>query len=107
MSDYIDTRRASNAHDTAMAVFRSEVYTEAVAYLSASGSDLDGLTADDAIALLRARQAEVAAAPGAGMLDHATAAYYREAAASLRNAGHDHAARLLEHFADDLDGGQS
>ncbi|MEU5155601.1 hypothetical protein [Glycomyces sp. NPDC021274] len=101
------TRPAPNPHDTALAVFRPEVYSEAVDYLSAFDSDLDGLTAEDAIARLRARRDEVAAAPGAGMLDHATAAYYRQAAASLRNAGHEHSARLLEHVADDLDGGQS
>jgi len=98
------TRPAPNPHDTAMAVFRPEVYSEAVDYLSAFDSDLDGLTADDAIARLRARRDEVAAAPSAGMLDHASAAYARWFADRIEATGYTGAATLLRHVADDFDG---
>lgn len=102
------TRPVPNPHDVAMAVFRPEVYGEAVDWLEQMNPAR--LKADAgfrvAVGKLRARQHETAAAPAAGMLDHATAAYYRQAAASLRTVdGHEHSARLLEHVADDLDGG--
>jgi hypothetical protein len=101
------TRPAPNPHDTAMAVFRPEIYAEAADWLeqfdpNAAKSDLMYSAAIDR---LRARRDETAKAPGAGMLDHATAAYYRKAAASLRSTQYGDAALLLEHLADDLDGG--
>jgi hypothetical protein len=108
MSDYIDT--TPNAHDTALAVLRPELYGEAASWLEAHCPADMGVFEPgfrDAVAYLRLRQEETAAAPGAGSLDHITAAYYREAARSLRGVdGHEHSARLLEHVADDLGGGR-
>jgi hypothetical protein len=109
MSDYISLHPAPNAHDTALAVFRPVLYGEAVDWLEAHCPEDLGVFEPgfrEAGAYLRLRQAEAAKAPGAGSLDHITAAYYRQAAASLRGVdGHEHSARLLEHVADDLDGG--
>lgn len=96
-----------NPHDIAMAVIRPELYGEAVDWLEAHcPEDLGPFEPGyrDAVEYLKFRQAETA--PGAGSLDSITAAYYRQAAAALRNVdGHENSARLLEHVADDLDGG--
>lgn len=101
------TRPAPNPHDTAMAVFRPEVYSEAADWLEQTNPGLARQNPGFKVALdkLRARQKETAAALGAGMLDHASAAYYRQAADSLENAGHYGSATLLRHVADDFDGG--
>lgn len=101
------SRRAPNPHDTAKAVFRPDVYTELHDWLRETHP---GLTEHDAgfrTALdgIKERALAAAEAPSARLLDHATAAYYRQAADSLDNAGHYGAATLLRHVADDYDGG--
>jgi hypothetical protein len=109
MSDYIDTRQAPNAHDTALAVLRPEIYTEVHDWLREMNPGLYHQNPGFRIALgkLAKRRDEVTAAPSAGMLDHATAAYYRDAAATLERLGgvHEKSARLLRSIAIDLDGG--
>lgn len=110
MSDYISTRPAPTAHDTAMAVFRPAVYTEAVDWLREFHPDHYAHNPGfrDAVAHLESRRDAVAKAPGAGVLDQVTAAYYLQAAADLRRTGvHEAAARLLESYAGDLNGAQS
>lgn len=110
MSDrtYIDTetRSTPNPHDTAMAVLRPEIYGEAAAWLREFHPDHYAHNPGfrDAVKHLESRRDEVASAPGAGLLDHVTAAYYRKAADSLENAGHYGSATLLRHVADDFDG---
>lgn len=101
------TRPAPNPHDVAMAVFRPEIYGEAADWLEQTNPGLARQNPGFKVALdkLRARRSETAKAPGAGLLDHATAAYYRKAADSLDNAGLHAAATLLRHVADDYDGG--
>lgn len=109
MSDYIETRPAPNAHDTAMAVYRPEIYTEVHDWLREMNPVLYHQNAGFRIALgkLAARRDEVAKAPSAGLLDSVTAAFYRDAAATLERVGgvHDASARLLRSLAIDLDGG--
>jgi hypothetical protein len=91
-----------------MAVLRPEIYTEAVDWLIEMHPDHYGYNPGfrEAVRKLQSRQAEVAAAPSAGCLDHATAAYARTFADRLRQEGYAGAARLLDVLADDYDGGQ-
>jgi len=100
------TRPTPNPHDTAMAVFRSEVYTEAIDWLKEQhhGSYSRGGGFQIALDRLTARRDEVATAPGAGLLDHASAAYARWFADRLEATGYVGAAGLLRHVADDFDG---
>jgi hypothetical protein len=101
------TRPAPNPHDTAMAVFRPDLYTEAIDWLTEMHPDNFAYNAGfrHAVRKLQARQAEVAAVPGAGQLDHATAAYARLFRDKLLQEGYAGAAKLLDHLADDYDGG--
>lgn len=110
MSDrqHIDSppRRDQNPHDVAMAVLRPEIYTEAADWLRETNPGLTAQNAGFNVALDKlAARAKDAKAQAPGLLDHVTAAYYRQAADSLENAGHYGSARLLRHVADDLDGG--
>jgi hypothetical protein len=103
-----ETRPAPNPHDTALVVFRPEIYGEAAAWLEqtrprAAAGECPPRGYDVATQRLRERQTEAAAAPGASQLDHVSAAYYRQAADSLDNAGHHASATLLRHVADDFD----
>lgn len=102
-----ETRTTPNPHDTAMAVFRPEVYGEAADWLEQTNPGLTKQNPGFKVALdkLRARQKEVAKAPGAGLLDHASAAYARHFADRLETTGHYGGAVLLRHVADDFDGG--
>jgi hypothetical protein len=107
MTTETTTRPAPNPHDTAMAVFRPEIYGEAADWLEQTEP---GLFANNpgygvAVQKLRARQADAALAPGAGLLDHASAAYARSFADRLEATGYTGAATLLRHVADDYDGG--
>jgi hypothetical protein len=111
MSDHYatetETRPAPNPHDVAMAVFRPEIYGEAADWLEQTNPGLTKQNPGFKVALdkLRARQKETAAAPGAGMLDHASAAYARHFADRIEATGYTGAATLLRHVADDFDGG--
>lgn len=102
------TRPAPNPHDTAMAVFRPDLYTEAIDWLTEMHPDHYAYNAGfrDAVSHLKRRQAEVAAAPSAGILDHATAAYARLFRGKLLQEGYAGAAQVLGDLADDYDGGQ-
>ena len=101
------TRPAPNAHDVAKAVLRPAIYAEAADWLQQfhgkEHRNEPGFAA--AVDLLNDLVSQAAAAPGANLLDHATAAYARKNAESLENAGHYGSATLLRHVADDYDGG--
>jgi hypothetical protein len=101
------TRPAANPHDVAMAVFRPDLYTEAIDWLTEMHPDHYAYNAGfrEAVRKLQKRQKEVAAAPSAGALDHATAAYARMFRDKLQQEGYTGAAALLDHLADDYDGG--
>lgn len=101
------TRRTPNPHDVAKAVFRPDVYTELHDWLRETNPGLAEHDAGFRTALdgIKERALTAAAAPSARLLDHATAAYFRQAADSLDNAGHYGAGTLLRHVADDYDGG--
>jgi hypothetical protein len=99
-------RPLPNPHDTAKAVFRPMVLEEAIDWLRETNPGLFNQNAGFRVALdkLAALVEQTSAVPSARLLDHATAAYYRQAAASLDNAGHYGTATLLRHVADDYDG---
>lgn len=100
-------RRTPNPHDTAKAVLRPAIVRESADWLQQMHGeefgDQPGFAA--AVDLLNDLAAQAAKTPSANLLDHATAAYYRQAADSLDNAGHYGAATHLRHVADDYDGG--
>lgn len=102
-------RRAPNPHDTAKAVLRPAIVRESADWLQQMhGKEFQGQPGfAAAVDLLNDYATQAAEAPSANLLDHATAAYYRQAADSLDNAGHYGAATLLRHVADDYDGADS
>jgi len=98
------SHRIQNPHDVAKAVLRPDVYTELHDWLRETHpgfADDSGFRA--ALDGIKGRALAAAEAPSARLLDHITAAYYRQAADSLERAGYSGAATLLRHVADDLD----
>lgn len=101
------TRRAPNPHDTAKAVFRPAIVRESADWLQQmhgkEHAGEPGFAA--AVDLLNDYATQAAEAPSANLLDHATAAYFRQAADGVERVGYTGAATHLRHVADDYDSG--